>query len=155
MCSEADWTLEAAVAHLRSITALACGNPYLILERVFGKKFFEDFFSFWNSQKSSLSEKYESSWWILIANPLSFNHSKRKEVSFIQILSRVNTLFSIINLIQSFIVLASSFGAISLSGSMLSPSSWRLRLSGKVGYRSTRLWWLPFTWDTMLYLAPL
>eukprot|EP00435_Cladocopium_sp_Y103_P046385 s1340_g13.t1 len=30
MCSEAGWTLENAVEHLRSITALACGNPYLI-----------------------------------------------------------------------------------------------------------------------------
>eukprot|EP00438_Fugacium_kawagutii_P012462 Skav233502 [mRNA] locus=scaffold2687:200066:204367:- [translate_table: standard] len=30
MCSEGGWKLEAAVEHLRSITALACGNPYLI-----------------------------------------------------------------------------------------------------------------------------
>ena len=30
MCSEAGRTLPAAVEHLRSITALACGNPYLI-----------------------------------------------------------------------------------------------------------------------------
>jgi len=46
MCSEADWTLEAAVAHLRSITALACGNPYLMLERVFGKQWLRMFFRF-------------------------------------------------------------------------------------------------------------
>lgn len=30
MCSEAGWKLEEAVEHLRGITALACGNPYLI-----------------------------------------------------------------------------------------------------------------------------
>lgn len=30
LCSECGWQLESAVEHLRSITALACGNPYLI-----------------------------------------------------------------------------------------------------------------------------
>ncbi|CAK9105340.1 Protein phosphatase Slingshot homolog 3 (SSH-like protein 3) (SSH-3L) [Durusdinium trenchii] len=30
MCSECGWKLNTAVEHLRSITALACGNPYLI-----------------------------------------------------------------------------------------------------------------------------
>ena len=68
----------------------------------------EDVFSFWNYQKLSLLEKSESSWWYLIANPLSFNHSKGKEVGFIPILSRVNTLIRSFFLIQSFIVLISS-----------------------------------------------
>eukprot|EP00931_Biecheleriopsis_adriatica_P101241 TRINITY_DN76422_c0_g1_i1.p1 TRINITY_DN76422_c0_g1~~TRINITY_DN76422_c0_g1_i1.p1 ORF type:complete len:328 (+),score=88.06 TRINITY_DN76422_c0_g1_i1:34-1017(+) len=30
MCSECGWQLEEAVQHLRGITALACGNPYLL-----------------------------------------------------------------------------------------------------------------------------
>ncbi|CAJ1429952.1 unnamed protein product, partial [Effrenium voratum] len=30
MCSECGWKLDEAVEHLRSITALACGNPYLV-----------------------------------------------------------------------------------------------------------------------------